>query len=637
MGKRIVILGAGYAGVLTAKKLAKRLRGKEDISITLIDKNSYHTMLTELHEVAAGRVEETSVRVSLERIFAGRRVEIVTDTIRAVDYASRVVKGDRDTYAYDYLVLAAGSQPACYGIDGVEEYSWKLWSYQDAVRLKAHILDCFRQAVSEPDEAERRRMLTFFVAGAGFTGAEMAGELAEWVPILCEDFGIPREEVEIIAFDLLDRVVPTFPARLSAKAQRRMEKMGIRVWLKTSLTGVNKHSVELKRDGQTTRHPTNTVIWTAGIECADIAKESKELPQVGRGRVQTDAFLRVEGREDVFVVGDNMFYVPEGEDDPVPQMVENCEQSSETCARNIGAVATGECEMEPYRPRFHGAMLSLGGRYGIAWVGGARKKVALPSFLAMFVKHLINMVYFVQVLGWNKVWSYLRHEFFTIRNRRSFVGGHFSNRSPSFLLVPLRLFLGFIWLYEGAKKVSEGWLASPRLSGFFDGANQFFDGIIYGTAGVDAAAGASAPATAGKVLLHVDILGLFRLLLVSSSDVAVRLSFVLTDWLTRSVIVPNEGLQMVFQIFIVLSELLIGAALLGGLFTTIAAGYSLVLQLMFVMTTGLYMGTWWMIVAAIAMLFGGGRVFALDYYVMPWLKKKWAGTRFARKTYLYHD
>nr|MBP7403231.1 NAD(P)/FAD-dependent oxidoreductase [Clostridia bacterium] len=612
MAKRIVILGAGYAGVLTAKKLAKRLKKRDDITVTLIDKNSYHTMLTELHEVAAGRVDESSVRIPLEKIFAGRRVELVTDRILSVDYAARQVKGANGTYGYDYLVLATGSQPACFGIPGVEEYTRKLWSYMDAVHLKEHILGCFRRAASETDPETRKRLLTFFVAGAGFTGAEMAGELAEWAPILCHDFRIPRSEVDIVAFDLLDRVVPTFPPKLSAKAQRRLEKMGVRIWLKTSLTGVGKQSVELKRDGQVVRYPTETVIWTAGIECADVAKDSKELPQVGRARIQTDGFLRAEGREEVFVVGDSMFYVPEGEDLPVPQMVENCEQSAEIAAHNIGATATGECDLRTYRPRFHGAMLCIGGRYGIAWVGTAKKKLSLASFFAMFVKHFINIVYFLQVLGWNKVAGYLKHEFFTIRNKRSFVGGHLSNRSPSFLLVPLRLFLGFYWVYEGAKKIAEGWLSEPHLTGFFQGAQKFYDGIIAGTGGADAAAGASAPAAAaGKVLLHWNILGLFKLLLVSSSDVAVRFSFVLTDWFTNSVIIPNDGLQMVFQFIIVLSEILIGAALFGGLFTTIAAGYSLVLQVLFVMTTGLYMGTWWMVVAAVAVLFGGGRSFAL--------------------------
>ena len=638
MKKRIVILGAGYAGVLTAKKLARRLRKNTDVTITLIDKNSYHTMLTELHEVAAGRVDESSVRISLERIFAGRRVELVTDKIMSVDYAARKIVGSNSTYEYDYLVLASGSQPACFNLPGVEEYSYKLWSYLDTVHLKAHILDCFRRAVSETDPEAVKRLLTFFIAGAGFTGAEMAGELAEWIPILCGEFGIPREKTNIVAFDLLARVVPTFPENLSAKAQRRLEKMGVTVMLKTSVTGVGKHSVELKKDGVVTRYPTDTVIWTAGIECADIAKDSKDLPQVGRARIRTDAFLRVDGREDVFVVGDNMFYVPEGEDMPVPQMVENCEQSSEVAANNVGAAATGECEMEPYRPAFHGAMLCIGGRYGIAYVGTAKKKFALPSFLAMFVKHFINIIYFVQVLGWNKVFSYISHEFFTIRNRRSFVGGHFSNRTPSFLLVPLRVFLGAFWIYEGAKKIGEGWLESPRMTAYFAGAADFFNKILTPGAPADVAAGASTAVTASSgVLIHWNILGLFKVLLVSGSDVAIRIQFSLMEWFTNSVILPHDGVQLVFQIFIVLSELAVGALLAAGLFTTLASGYSIILQVMFVMTTGIYMGTWWMIVAAIAVLIGGGQIFGMDYYVMPWLKKRWQKTRFARKTYLYHD
>jgi NADH dehydrogenase len=110
----------------------------------------------------------------------------------------------------------------------------------------------------------------------------MAGKLAEWVSDpLRKSSGYRAAKWKLVAFDLLDRVVPTFPARLSDKAQRRMEKMGIKVMLKTSLTGVNKHSVELKQNGETVRYPPDTVIWTAGIECADIAKDSKELPQVG--------------------------------------------------------------------------------------------------------------------------------------------------------------------------------------------------------------------------------------------------------------------------------------------------------------------------------------------------------------------
>ena len=181
MGKKIVVLGAGYAGVLTAKKLAKRLKKEADVEISIVDKHRYHTMLTELHEVAGNRVEEDSIRISLSRIFAGRKVKVITDTIESVDYDKQVLKGADGSYGYDYLVLASGSKPAYYGIPGASENTLPLWSYDDAVKIKAHIFSMFSQANSENDPVARKKLLTFYVAGAGFTGVEMAGELAEWV------------------------------------------------------------------------------------------------------------------------------------------------------------------------------------------------------------------------------------------------------------------------------------------------------------------------------------------------------------------------------------------------------------------------------------------------------------------------
>ncbi|NLC18016.1 MAG: FAD-dependent oxidoreductase, partial [Clostridiales bacterium] len=197
MGKRIVIVGAGYAGILTAKKLAKKFKKQKDVSITIIDKNPFHTMLTELHEVAANRVDEDSIKISLKKIFAGRNVNVKHDTVTAVDFDKKLVKGANESYEYDYLVLAAGSKPTFFGVTGADKYSFKLWSYEDAVTLRDHIQASFRKAMSEPNEEERRRLLTFWVVGAGFTGIEMIGELAEYVPILCEKFGIDRKEVSL--------------------------------------------------------------------------------------------------------------------------------------------------------------------------------------------------------------------------------------------------------------------------------------------------------------------------------------------------------------------------------------------------------------------------------------------------------
>lgn len=639
MQTKIVILGAGYAGVLTAKKLAKRFKKDKDVTLTLIDKNNYHTMLTELHEVAANRVEEDSIRVSLERVFAGRKVTLVQDHIQSIDYENQVLSGDHDTYAYDYLVLAAGSKPAFFGVAGAEEHAFKLWSYEDAVRLKQHIISVFTRAMHETDEKKQRELLTFIVCGAGFTGVEMAGELAEWIPILCRQYEIDQSQARIIEVDLLDRVIPTLPPRVSAKAHKRLEKMGVDIRLKTSVCSVEPDFVEIGcEEGEREHIGTETVIWTAGTQCADIAQSSTCLKQVGRGRIQTDDYLRTEAYENVFVAGDNAFCVPHGQTDPVPQMVENCEHSAANIAHNLEVLVTGKGNLELYDPAFHGVMVSVGGRYGVAHVGTANKKFSLPSFLAMFTKHFINIIYFLQLLGWNKIFSYLKHEFFTIRNCRSFVGGHLSNRTASFLLVPLRLFLGFMWLYEGIKKIGEGWFESPKLVLFFRGADQFFENIISGTGGsADAVAGATQAATEGSVLINWNILGFLRIILVNATDVALKIQFSLMDWFRDTVIYASGDTQLFFQIVIVVSEILVGLALLGGLFTTLAAGYSIILQILFVMTTGLYMGTWWMAFAAFAVIIGGGRIFGLDYYFMPWLKKQWKKLKCVKKSYLYHD
>ncbi len=702
MEKKVVIIGAGYAGILTAKKLAKKCKKQDDVTVTIIDKNPFHTMLTELHEVAANRVDEDSIKISLKKVFAGRKVTVKLDTVTAIDFDSKIVAGACENYAYDYLVLAAGSKPTFFGVPGADEFSYKLWSYDDAVLLKEHIMNTFRAASGETNEEERKRMLTFYVVGAGFTGVEMIGELAEYVPILCEKYEIKRSEVTLVNIDGLSRPIPNLTEKLSAKVTKRLEKMGVQLILNSFVTKVGKDFIEYKRNDNVRHSSAGTVIWAAGIQCADITKEAGSSLEVQRGgRIQVDKYLRSTKNENVYVIGDNMYYIAEGEKNPVPQMVENCEQSAHTAAHNITCALTGEGQMEVYKPAFHGVMVCIGGRYGVAHVGLPNHFFSLPSFLAMFAKHFINIIYFIQVLGWNKVFSYVKHEFFTVRNCRSFVGGHFSNRTPSFLLVPVRIWLGAVWLFEGIMKIVEGWFTAPKLTGFFGGASAWYESILNsGAAGaatdglstattsaadtavkavayvsnavqavtvstdaVSSATGAAAggavadavtgatgaaesvAAAVGHVLLNFDFLGLFKVIFVTGadlaestlSDFAFKLDVPLMNWFVNKLILPYDGVQLAMQIFIVVAEILIGLALIGGLFTTPASAFSLVLQFMFVCTTGLYLGTFWMVFAAIAVLIGAGRTLGLDYYAMPGLKKLWKKLPFVRKWYIYND
>jgi len=614
---KVVVLGAGYAGVLTAKKLAAKKTGRP-VEITLIDRNPFHTMLTELHEVAAWRVDESSIRIDLKKIFAGRRVNVVMDNIEKIDFAEKTLHGNAGSYGYDRLVLASGCKPTYWGIPGAEEHGFPLWSYDDAVRLREHIMAMFRGAAVETDPAKRSAMLNFYVIGTGFTGVEMAGELAEFVPFACEKFGIDRAEVKIHLLDTLDRIMPAIPKKITDKAMRRFAKTGVSVKLETCVVNLALGRIDYDAGAGVVSDSTRTVIWAAGTEGSDIALSSGSLGEEPgtKGRIRTDKFLRAENDNNVYVAGDNVFYIPEGETLPVPQMVENCEHCAALIAVNIAGEADGLPPQKEYRPEFHGAMVCIGGRYGIAHVGRPGRFVGLPSFIAMLAKHFVNMIYFVQVLGWNKLGSYIYHEFFTIRNRRSFVGGHFSNRTPSFLLVPLRLFTGVFFLYYAYRRYTLGWLETDVLGPYFESLRGVFRPSLF----------------------EFELWNQFRFsLFILNDHVHVWFQAMPFSLFIETFVLASEAHVMFWQGVIVVTTLLVGLALVGGLFTTLASFFVVAYAGAYILSGGLPFANMWLPFAGIALMFSGGRTLALDYYFMPWLKKKWKRVGWVKKSYLYND
>ncbi|MCL2558540.1 MAG: NAD(P)/FAD-dependent oxidoreductase, partial [Treponema sp.] len=590
--KKVVVLGAGYAGVLIAKKLAKMAKkAKRQVEITLIDRNPFHTMLTELHEVAAWRVDESSIRIDLKKIFSGRDVNVVMDDIESVDYDQRTLRGKAGSYKYDRLVLATGCKPTYWGVPGAKEHAFPLWSYADSLRLREHVMSMFREASTETDPERKKAMLNFYIIGAGFTGVEMAGELAEFVPFACEKFGINPAAVKIHLLDALSRIMPIFPEKVTDKAMRRFEEMGVDVMLEAKITGLSEGGIEYELGGKKVVDASATVIWSAGTEGSEIALAAEELgiEPKSRGRVRADKYLRSEKDKNVYVAGDNMFYIPEGESAPVPQMVENCEHCAKVIAINIMAEASGAQPQLEYKPSFHGAMVSIGGKYGVAYVGTAANSISLASFFAMLAKHVVNMIYFVQVLGWNKVGAYIYTEFFTMRNRRSFVGGHFSNRTPSFLLVPLRLFMGMFFVYYAYRRFTLGWLDANMLGPYFESLRGVFR----------------------PSLLEIELWNQFRFSLFILNDyVHMWFQMMPFSWFVETFVIASEAHIMFWQWAIVLSTLLVGLALIAGWFTTLASFYVIFYAVVYILSGGLAFGNMWIPFAGLAMMFSGGKVLA---------------------------
>lgn len=621
--KHIIVLGGGYGGVLTTKKLAKQLRKDRSVRITLIDKKPYHTLLTELHEVAANRVEEDSVRIDLRKIMAGfRNVEVVLDGIEQIDFEARVLRSAEKTYRYDYLVIGTGSKPTFFGIPGAEQHAMTLWSYEDAIRLKERFQDMFRRAILERNPQRRKELLSFVVVGAGFTGVEMIGELAEYTQELACDFHVDTSEVELHVVDMNGKILPILPEPLIRKSEQYLRKLGVSITTGSKITEVKENGVCL---GERMIEAA-TVIWTAGVEGSELVGKL-DIEQKGRKRIFINDKLQTPEYENVYVVGDNMFIIPEGETCPVPQMVENAEQAAPVIAHNIVAALHNKPQ-KSYRPSFHGTMVCIGSRYGVAYVGVPGMMYPLSGFFAMLIKHLINMLYFFQVCGFNKVFSYVLHEFFHVKNNRSIMGGHLAKRSPNFWLVPLRLFAGTMWFIQGFEKLVKI-IRDP--GGIF----------LFPTKAADGTSGASASAeTAQAAADATSTATAYAQEAVQALPVP---GFVISivDWSMDLVFYQPDGgfawPAYVFQACMVAAEMVVGLALIAGLFTAPAAAVSVAIGAMVWISGMAPKEMLWYMAAGIALIGGSGSTFGLDYYVYPFLKKYWKRIPLVKRWYLYSD
>ncbi|MDD3057356.1 MAG: NAD(P)/FAD-dependent oxidoreductase [Sphaerochaeta sp.] len=624
--KHIVVLGGGYAGVHAAKNLHKAFKKYQDkVEITLIDKNRHHILMTELHEVAGNRVGEESVKISFDRIFSGKMVNVVQDTIGDIDFKGQILKGERSSYHYDQLIIGTGAQTADFNIPGVKEHAFYLWSLDDALRIRCHIEQMVKDASREADQKKREQMLTFVIAGGGFTGVELVGELTEWLPTLCKDNGIDfKKEVRLINCEALGNILNMLPEKPRAKAVKYMEKKGVEIMLNSLITHVDA-------EGFTTRHgdviKTKTLIWTCGVRGTEFC-ERLPLTDGKIGRKAVNEYMQSPDYQNVYLVGDGMWFLEN--DRAVPQIVEAAEQTAKTAADGVTYTIKSEMGIKaehpkPFKSNFHGFMVSIGGRYAVSHTAG----MSLSGFFAQALKHMVNMYYQAGVCGINGAWSYFKHEILEIKQKRSLIGGLASYKVPSYWTTFLRMYLGVMWFIEGVGKIKEGWLTDTTGS------------KVYWGAPAAAEAGADAWASASQAV--VETVASASQAVAETGDAAVEAvkqfappllsqPLAIFTWINDTFVAQAPYL---FQLMIVLAELGIGLALFAGLFTFPAAIVSLGLSVMFLIGALAGKEILWYMAVSIVMLGGAGKAFGLDYWVMPYLKKLWNKTPLAKKTYFY--
>ena len=348
--------------------------------------------------------------------------------------------------------------------------------------------------------------------------------------------------------------------------------------------------------------------------CTDL-KEGKA------GRKEVDGFMRSPGYDDIYIAGDGIWYLEDGK--PVPQIVEAAEQTAETAARNIivdiDVMLGGPVrEYHTYKGSYHGFMVSIGSKYAVSHTGG----ISLSGFPAMALKHVVNMYYLFTAAGVNAVWAYLKHEILDIRQGRSLIGSFAEWKVPTYWVLPLRVYLGCHVAHRGHQKdlrrlarSGQRFCQRPdsRCCGGRGSAGPRCDAVAQRGVGGGRCSRRRAEVVAWATPLLAEPWGLY----VWFSQWTVNLA------------------PISFQSGIVIFEILIGLAFIGGAFTWLAAAASFLFSIMLIVGAMTDASIFWYMVAALALMGGAGKAFGLDYWIMPFVKKWWNGTALARKTFLY--
>jgi NADH dehydrogenase len=395
-------VGIGFAGREAVKVLSH-----QDVDVLVLDQHNYHTFYPLLYQVAIaglGPDEIAHPARSLLGKHANARFRMARVT--GLDPAAQQVLTDSGPVPYDYLILAAGSGPHFFGLEGVAEVAYPLGDLDDAVALRNHILECFERASIEPSEEKRRELLTFVVVGGGPTGVELAGALAELQRhALRRDFPeLSFDEVRVVLVEMLDTVLPTFSEPLQSYARRKLAQMGVELALNSVVKDATCDAVHLK-DGRTI--PAQTMIWAAGVR----AQLTAGLPfETARGgRVAVEETLQVPGHPSVFVAGD-MAYLLGSSGEPYPQLAPVAMQQGVRAARNIGRLVENQ-PVEPFRFKDRGTMATIGRAAAVAQVFG-RRMTGLVAWVLWLAVHILSLMGFrnrlLVLIHW--AYDYFRYE-----------------------------------------------------------------------------------------------------------------------------------------------------------------------------------------------------------------------------------
>jgi NADH:quinone reductase (non-electrogenic) len=363
-GARIVVAGAGYAGLHVALRLTAKLRNNPGVELTLVDRHDYHQVITELPRVAGGTRAADAVRIPLEDML-GARVHFVQAEINGFDLPGRQLLTEAGPVGWTRLVLALGSRPNDFAIPGLAERTLSLYSAGDAERVWTAFNEALDDAAAVDDPERQRLLATVVVGGGGATGVELAGELAEVLPEVARDHGLAPDRPAVLLVEAGPTILAGSSPRLIERASTVLSDLGVQVHTNAAVAVASEEGFRLK-DGRLVEG--GVFVWAGGVKAPELVADS-ELPTGHNGRVKVDEYLRVLDHPEIYVAGDLASVTDPRTGHVLPPLAQVALEEAETVARNLDAELTGK-PLEAFTFHDKGFVVSVGTRRGVADIAG---------------------------------------------------------------------------------------------------------------------------------------------------------------------------------------------------------------------------------------------------------------------------
>jgi len=402
MTPRVAILGCGFGGLFAARALRKA-----PVEITVVDRTNHHLFQPLLYQVATAGLAAPAIAEPIRRALARQKnVTVLYGEAQRVDVAARqVVLENGEALPYDRLILATGATDSYFGHDEWRQHAPGLKTLEDAFEIRSRILLAFERAERETDPVKRAPWLTFVVIGAGATGVEMAGMLAEIArhTLKGEFRRFDPRNARVVLVEGMDRVLPPYTPDLSERARVQLERLGVTVWLGRKVTGIDAQGVQLGGD----RLEAKTVVWCAGVAGSPLGA-TLGTPLARGGRVIVEPDLSVPGHPEIQAVGD-LAHLPDHQP-PVPGVAPAAKQMGRHAARNIIAALAGR-PARPFRYRDYGQLATIGRSKAVAMFGRIHVWGWL-AWVAWLTAHIYFLIGFrnrlVVLIDW--AWAYWTFE-----------------------------------------------------------------------------------------------------------------------------------------------------------------------------------------------------------------------------------